>query len=133
MEQPTLDFDALAGEIPAWARECVYCYPDDFGVYDYDRHLRNDLPMTCAVCGASSPNRLLFEQSHGVNLGASWESGHLLCMSLSLLLNHLTYDILHGREPRAKDLYAIELGWRIAPDGAQLPPEDWPPAPRRDE
>lgn len=128
----TLDFDLITEPTPIWARACPYCTADDLGNYDEGVHLRRHLPLTCEICGEASPNRLLFEQGHGVNLGASWGSGYLLCCSLWLRLNHLTYDLLHGRKPCERDARALELGWLIAPDGAQLAPEGWPLAPPHD-
>ena len=121
-----LDF---APEAPQWATDCFYCRPDTTGYYDEARHLHSHLPLTCRVCGEVSPNRLLFEQSHGVSLGASWEYGYLLCTSLSLKLNHLGYDLLNGHLPSSHDLTPLELGWLITPDGYPLAPAGWPAAP----
>lgn len=124
-------FDLLdfAPEAPRWATDCFYCQPDITGYYDEARHLHRHLPLTCRICSGASPNRGLFEQSHGVNLGASWEYGYLLCSSLSLKLNHLRYDMLHGHHPSPNDLAPLELGWLITPDGYPLAPADWPAAP----
>ena len=108
----------------AWAEGCFYCTPDRLGRYDQGRHLHAHLPLTCAVCGEKSPNRLLFEQSHGVNFGASSTLGVMVCSSLSLRLNHLTYAVLHGELQYEADQLA--LGWLIGPDGTRLAPADWP-------
>ena len=121
----------FAPPAPTWAVECFYCTPDSTGYYDEATHLRHHLPLTCQICSAVSPNRLLFENSHGVCLGSSWGKGYLLCTSLSLQLNHLAYDLLHGTSPHASDQPALDLGWRIAPDGAAIAPEGWPAAPLR--
>lgn len=48
------------------------------------------------------------------------EIGH--CTSLTLRLNHLSYDVCNGSAPSARDLTVLDLGWRIAPDGTQIPP-----------
>ena len=124
-------FDLLdfAPEAPEWATACFYCTPDTTGYYDLDLHQRTHLPVTCAICRQSSRNRLLFDQSHGVNLGASWQTGKLLCSSLSFKLNHLRYDLLNGHLPSTNDLTPLELGWIIAPDGTSVAPADWPEAP----
>lgn len=124
-------FDLLdfAPETPQWAADCFYCTPDTTGYYDLEHHQWAHLPVTCAICRQSSPNRLLFDQSHGVNLGASWESGYLLCSSLSLKLNHLRHDLRTGRPHDARDLTPLELGWTIAADGNHVPPAGWPAAP----
>lgn len=120
------DLADFAPEAPAWATECFYCRPDKSGVYDEARHVREHLPLTCSICGETSPNRLIFEMNHEVTLGGSWGADALLCVSLSLRLNHLTYAVLNGRAPDLRDLTALDLGWRIAPDGAKLPPAGWP-------
>jgi hypothetical protein len=124
-------FDLLdfAPETPQWAADCFYCTPDTTGYYDLARHQWAHLPMTCAICRRTSPNRLLFDQAHGVNLGASWESGYLLCSSLSLKLNHLRYDLLNGHAHDARDLTPLELGWTLTPDGTPIAPAGWPAAP----
>jgi len=123
------DMRDFAPEKPAYAEGCLYCYANDDGLYpDQAFHEREHLPRTCSVCGEESPNRLLFEMNHG---GPSWIAP-VKCTSLYLRLNHLTYAVLHGLAPEARDLTVLDLGWRIAPDGAQLPPADWdelhPPA-----
>lgn len=115
----------FAPPTPAWAEGCRYCVPDEMGAYDEAQHLYGHLPLTCSVCGDTASNRLLFEQSHLVNLGASWGRDALVCTSLDLRLNHLRYDILHGQVPTARDLTALELGWRFGPDGSALPPAGW--------
>ena len=124
-------FDLLdfAPATPEWAADCFYCTPDTTGYYDLQHHLRTHLPVTCAICRQSSPNRLLFDQSHGVNLGASWETWKLLCSSLSLKLNHLRHDLLNGHLPSSRDLTPLQLGWIFAPDGTPIAPADWPAAP----
>lgn len=96
------DLTDFAPETPQWAADCFYCTPDTTGYYDLEHHQWAHLPVTCAICRQSSPNRLLFDQSHGVNLGASWESGYLLCSSLSLKLNHLRHDLRTGRPHDAR-------------------------------
>jgi hypothetical protein len=126
------DLADFAPPAPDWAVACFYCLPDDSGHYDRERHDHAHLALTCDVCGKTSPNRPLFEQSHDVNLGASWEHGWLLCTGLSLALNHLRYDLLHGDVPLDADKYALELGWLIAPDGEPIAPEGWPEAPPSD-
>lgn len=128
-------FDLLdfAPEAPQWATDCFYCQPDSTGYYDEAGHLHRHLPLTCRICLQMSPNRLLFEQGDGVNLGASWETGYLLCSSLSLKLNHLRYDTLNGHQPDARDIVALELGWIIAPDGTPIAPTRWPLAPASGE
>lgn len=128
-EQLSLDFASIADPVPEWAASCRYCFPDAFGRYDEARHLANDLPMSCPVCRQTEPNRLLYEMNHGVNLGASWQHRALLCVSLSLRLNHLSSDMRTGEEPRERDLTAVALGWMIGPDGAQIAPEGWPSPP----
>jgi len=128
-----LDFSTLAVNTPSWASACFYCVPDDFGAYDEAHHYRQHLALTCAVCGEVSPNRLLFEMDHGINLGASWRIDKLLCSSLSLRLNHLTYDLRQRETPQARDLAALDLGWRLDPYGEHLAPEGWPAAPTFDE
>ena len=113
--------------VPTWALDCGYCQPDEFGRYSEATHQEWHLPVTCAVCGETSPSRWHANINHGVSLGASWQANALLCVSLSLRLNHLTYDKIHGREEsHPMDLTALELGWRIGPSGEQIPPEGWP-------
>ena len=115
---------------PAHAEGCFYCRQSTLtGEWPtLEHHEAQHLPITCVICGGTKPNRLLFDMSHGVNLGAILENNALLCTALSLQLNHLTYDIREGREPAQMDLRALELGWRIAPDGSQIPPAGWPTA-----
>lgn len=123
------DFADFAPEKPTWANECFYCSPDETGYYDEEHHKWAHLPMTCKVCHQTSPNRLLFDMTHGINLGASWEHGWMLCSSLALKLNHLRYDLLNGHDHDERDLTPFELGWTIAPDGLPVAPEGWPVAP----
>lgn len=123
-DQIEFDFAALEEE-PAWAESCGYCVRDDLGHFDEAAHFRGHLPLTCDVCGETEPNRLLFGMSHGVNLGACWGEGWLLCSSLWLRLNHLTYALKTGTEPAATDLSAIGLGWTFAPDGERFAPAGW--------
>jgi hypothetical protein len=127
-----LDFDVIAEPIPEWAAACYYCWADEFGHYDEARHLANDLPKTCPVCHETSPNTLLYEMNHGINLGASYQRGALLCLSLSLRLNHLDYDASQGRDWRERDKTALDLGWSFGDDGELVAPEGWPPAPGRE-
>lgn len=75
---------------PAWAAACVYCHRDEWGLYDRDRHQCDHLPMTCTVCEETEPNRVLFELSHGITLGGSWEIDALLCVSPGLASKHVT-------------------------------------------
>lgn len=124
-----LDFSAILNEAPPWALECHYCHPEDFGAYDQETHQRAHLPMLCRVCGLSSPNRLLFDMSHGINLGASWEYGWMLCTSLALKINHLRAGLRTGRAPQECDRTPLELGWTFAPDGWPIAPPEWPVAP----
>ena len=123
-----LAFD-LSEQAPVWAEPCFYCRPDPLGRYNEQNHFRSHLPMTCAVCLVTCPNRLQFENSHGVSLGASFELGVMVCSSLSLQLNHLSYALRHGEIPSENDAHALQLGWLIAPDGAQLAPTGWPVLP----
>lgn len=107
---------------PAHAEGCMYCREDQDGIWPaLAFHEREHLPIVCGVCGQISPNRLLFEMSHG---GPGWITP-VMCTSLYLRLNHLTFAVLHGARPEARDLTALDRAWRIAPDGAQLPPADW--------
>jgi len=69
---------------------------------------------------------LLFEQSHGVNFGASSTLGVMVRSSLSLRLNHLTYAVLHGELQYEADQLALAPDWLIGPDGTRLAPADWP-------
>ena len=120
-----LAFD-LSEQAPVWAEACFYCRPDLLGRYNERDHIHAHLPMTCAICQATCPNRLQFENSHGVSLGASFTLGVMVCSALSLQLNHLSYALRHGEIPSERDVHALELGWVIAPDGTQLPPAGWP-------
>lgn len=110
---------------PAWAEACFYCHPAEDGYYDEQLHLRRHLPLTCAVCGGTEPNRLLFEMNHVITLGGSWERNAVVCTSLHFRLNHLRYAVLHGEEPAERDRTPLALGWRVDADGAH-PPEGWP-------
>lgn len=125
MAETLFDLTDFAPPAPEWAKDCFYCSPGDDGYYDEARHFHDHLPLTCAVCRQTSPNRLLFEMSHCVNLGASWGQNALLCSSLSLRLNHLLYDARAGQEPAERDLTALELGWRVDANGIYMP-EGWP-------
>ena len=120
-------FDDVQEGTPAWAEECTYCVRDLFGQYDHALHMAQHLPITCAVCGETEPNRYLAELSHKISLGASWDVGALLCTSLALRLNHLSYDTLHARPYSPLDASALDLGWRITLGGIQIPPDGWPP------
>jgi hypothetical protein len=119
------EFADFAPATPAWAEACRYCSPGPDGYYDEAGHLHRHLPLTCAVCGETEPNRLLFEMSHVITLGGSWGRDALVCQSLDLRLNHLTYDARLGEKPRERDMTALELGWRVDADGA-YPPAGWP-------
>lgn len=119
------DMADFAPQAPAWAQECGYCSPGDDGYYDEDRHVGYHLPLTCAVCGQSEPNRLLFDMNHFVTLGPSWQRNALLCSSLHHRLNHLLYAARHGEEPADRDRTPLALGWRVDADGI-YPPEGWP-------
>lgn len=121
-------FDDLEIETPPWAKDCRSCHHDELGRYDELRHFTSHLPLTCAVCGETEPNRFLAELNHDVNLGASRQNNALLCVSLSLRLNHLSYAKRNDKEPRTDDLKALELGWTVLDDGTQVPPEGWPDA-----
>lgn len=117
----------FAPPAPAWALECFYCSPDSTGHYDEERHLADHLELTCAICGGVEPNRLLFTQSHGVNLGASWGRDALMCTSLDLCLNHLAYAIKYGEAPAQRDLdLVLPTGWLMGPDGKAVRPAGWP-------
>ncbi len=120
------DVGDFAPPTPAWAEECFYCVPDEWGRYDEARHLRQHLPVTCAVCGETMPNRLLADMNHAVNLGGSWRRDAVVCASLDLRLNHLRYDAEHGVEPDPRDLTALDLGWTITDEGEAVPPAGWP-------
>jgi len=125
MGAPSL-FDETSQEVPAWARECRYCRPDEFGRWDKEDHDRTHVPMTCGICGETEPNRYLFETNHGINHGQSMELCVLLCVSLGLRLNHLSYDAKYGRESDYRDMTALDLGWMVTDEGKQIPPEGWP-------
>jgi len=123
MTAPLFELRDFAPPKPAHADGCFYCRPDDDGIYpDRERHDRDHLPITCTICGDTEPNRFRLENNHSRMLG-DWRP--VTCTSLCLRLNHLTYDLLHRETPAARDWTAIDLGWRIAPDGEQLPPADW--------
>lgn len=115
----------FAPPAPGWATACFYCHPGADGYYDEAEHLKRHLPLTCAVCGGTAPNRLLFEMSHCVTLGGSWKRDALVCTSLDLRLNHLAYDARHGEEPDETDRTALTLGWRVDAEGAYAP-AGWP-------
>lgn len=114
---------------PRHAKGCWYCHEDENGEWTSRAlHERTHLPLTCAICGETEPNRLLFENSHGVTLGGSWSRRALVCVRLDLNLNHWAYAMRHGiTEPvsPAGDL-CLRLGWRFAPDGSAFPPAGWP-------
>lgn len=123
MDVALFDLLDFAPEAPTWAQECFYCRPDSTGHYDQAQHLAAHLPLTCSVCRQTEPNRLLFENSHSINLGGSWGRDALVCSALDLALNHLRYDARHGATPRTN--WPLELGWRIGDDAA-IPPAGWP-------
>jgi hypothetical protein len=112
---------------PAHADGCFYCRPNDDGTYPtLAEHTAHHLTRTCEICGHSAPNSLLFEMNHYLGkVGDIRRARPLRCTALWLMLNHLTYALLHGQAPADRDMTPIELGWRIAPDGTQLPPVDW--------
>lgn len=120
------DLADFAPPAPAWAVTCFYCTPDAQGYYDRANHDHAHRQLTCAVCHESEPNRLLFEMSHGICLGGCYQRDALVCTSLDLQLNHLSYDITHGQAPAVRDLPALELGWRFGPDGTAIAPAGWP-------
>lgn len=108
---------------PAHADGCFYCRANDDGVYpELAFHERNHLPMTCPICQETEANRLLFEMNHFRHRGTHHP---VQCTSLYLRLNHLTYALLHRQTPSDHDLRVLELGWRLAPNGEQLPPPGW--------
>lgn len=110
---------------PEHAEGCVYCRPDDDGIYPpLEQHTEHHLPRTCEICGRSEPNSLLFEMNHHT-LGRRPLRRPVACTALWLTLNHLTYDVRHGTRPAERDLWPLDLGWRIGPDGAQIAPADW--------
>ncbi|MGF3055632.1 hypothetical protein [Microbacterium sp. YY-01] len=114
---------------PRYADDCFYCHQDANGEWtSLEHHSENHVPLTCDVCGDTDPNRLLFEMSHGITLGGSWDRGKLVCVRLDLNLNHWRYAMFHGiKEPvsPAGDL-CLRLGWRFGPDGYAIAPEGWP-------
>jgi hypothetical protein len=119
--QLALDFGA---GVPEWAADCLYCVPDQLGLYDEKTHLANHQPIRCSLCGQTSPNRLLFDNSHHENLGWSLQHGWTACTALSLICNHLTYDLLHCIEPSPHELaIAVAVGVVFTPDGYPLAPE----------
>ena len=69
----------------------------------------------CPACGDPVVSAFDVNSNHS---GA--ERG--FCCSMGHRLNHLTYDIRYGKKPDARDLTVLDLGWRIAPDGSQIPP-----------
>lgn len=119
------DMADFAPPTPSWADACPYCHPGEDGYYDEGGHLQAHLPLTCAVCGQTEPNRLLFDMNHLVTLGGSWARDAVVCVSLHLRLNHLLSDARNGTEVAERDSTALALGWRVDADGA-YPPEGWP-------
>lgn len=114
-------------EKPAHAAECWYCRQDDLGEWtSLEDHEHWHLPLTCRVCGGAAPNRLLFEQSHGLNRGQSWDHGYVVCSSLGLRLNHITYALRHGGPIHSMDATVFELGFLFGPDCSPVPPAGWP-------
>lgn len=104
---------------PAWAAECTYCQPDEWGLYDETAHFRYHVPVTCAVCGETEPDGFLFDNDHGVCLAGSWENDALLCMSIWLRLNHLIYAAQHNQPPDTRDATALALGWIVKDLGGE--------------
>lgn len=119
-----LDF---APPAPQWAEECFYCSPDPQGYYDEAKHLASHLQLTCAICGGTSPNRMLFTQSHNITLGGSWGRDALMCSSFDLTLNHLRYAITRGETPAERNLQTLaSTGWLLSPTGDAVRPRGWP-------
>lgn len=80
-----------------------------------DEHARDCWGSVCPACGDDVVNGWMLRLNH-------WGGDGGMCTSLSLRLNHLTFDIRHGQTPSERDLTALDSGWRIAPDGSQIPP-----------
>ncbi|MBN7792407.1 hypothetical protein [Microbacterium esteraromaticum] len=82
---------------------------------DEAAHLDDCWHGVCPSCGDDVLSPFLMHLNHvGADLGR--------CQSIELRLNHLTYFIRYGGKPGDRDMSVIDLGWRIAPDGSQIPP-----------
>lgn len=84
---------------------------------DQEAHAADCWHGVCPCCGEPVIGSYDVEINH-----AGADRGR--CVSLELRLNHLTYDIRNGIEPSRHDLGVLTTGWRIGPDGTQIPP-DW--------
>lgn len=82
---------------------------------DDEAHLAECWGWRCPSCGDEVLNTFLYHLNHEA-------AEHGTCGSIELRLNHLTYDIRHGRKPDSRDLTVLDLGYRLGPDGAQ----QWP-------
>lgn len=112
--------------VPTWAADCGYCVPNKYGQYPTETgHNRWHTPVTCGICGYTSPHRSYAELNHSVELGASRRLGALVCLSVALRLAHLSHDKHEGRKSRPSDLTVLELGWKISDTGREIPPEGW--------
>lgn len=115
MSDALFDLDDFAETArPALARETWPCNVHD-RISEDDAHARDCWGGVCPSCREDVVNGWMMRLNHS---GA--ESGE--CTSLGLRLNHLTYDIRHGDLPAPRDMTVLDLGWRIAPDGSQIPP-----------
>lgn len=84
-----------------------------------DEHAAECWRHVCPCCRDEVVNGWMMRLNHS---GA--ERG--MCTSLTLRLNHLTYAIRYGGGVAERDMTVIDLGWRIAPDGSQIPPHKSP-------
>lgn len=119
----------FASPAPAWAEECSYCKADDrTGEYNEALHFANHLGAKCLLCGETAPNRFVFELNHAVNIGSSLGRDAVVCVSIDLRLNHLSYALSRGERPSERDLVVLDFGWTFAPDGTAFAPVGWPRA-----
>jgi hypothetical protein len=97
-------------------------YRDMFPCGVHERHRDDDAHAAecwlgvCPCCGEDVPSGFMMTLNH-------FGGEHGTCISVDLRLNHLTYAIRHGEPPAERDLTVIDLGWRIGPDGSQIPPQ----------
>jgi len=114
------DFDAQP------AAGCFYCAGGNPDIWK--EHAERHLPLTCPICGDVEPNRLLFNMSHCVTLGGSWQRNALVCVSLDLGLNHLDYAHRFGGSVHQMDVDTVrKAGWQVDPvTGIYHMPDDWP-------
>lgn len=127
MSDTLFDFEDFA-ETKQYAPVVPKIFPPEMlscGVHqrhrDDNEHARDCWGGVCPACGEDVLNGFLMNLNHS---GA--ETG--ICTSIGLRLNHLTYAITHGEIPDYRDMTVIELGWRIGPEGTQIPPtgKPWP-------